>query len=210
MQKRKNMKILLVSETYPPDTNGAAIAVERLAKAFAKGHKVTVVGPAATFNDGIENLKNLKIFRVQSVSLHPIHPYFRAIFKPGLKKMMTKIIDEVKPDIIHINNHMSLGRTALTLGKERNIPVIGTNHFMPENLLEYFPKFMARSITKILWKDFLTVFNRVDFVTAPSNIAIKMIVDLGLKTPRKVISNGLDLKSFKKSKVDLNFYKNTK
>ena len=30
------MKILLVSETYPPDTNGAAIAVERLAKAFAK------------------------------------------------------------------------------------------------------------------------------------------------------------------------------
>ena len=68
--------------------------------------------------------------------------------------MMTKIIDEVKPDIIHINNHMSLGRTALTLGKERNIPVIGTNHFMPENLLEYFPKFMARSITKFCGRTF--------------------------------------------------------
>lgn len=205
------MKILLVSETYPPDTNGAAIAVERLAKGFAqKGHKVFVMGPSDSFNDEIENLKNLRIFRIQSVSLKPIHPYFRAILKPGLNKMMTKIIDEIKPDIIHINNHMSLGRTALTIAKKKNIPIIGTNHFMPENLLEYFPKSFGKPLTKIMWNDFLGVFNRLDYVTAPSKIAIKMIVDMGLITPRKVISNGLDLKTFKKCKVDSDFYKKYK
>lgn len=205
------MKILLISETYPPDTNGAAIAVERLAKGFAqKGHKVSVIGPSDSFNDNIENLKNLKIFRVQTVSLKPIHPYFRAILKPGLKKMITHIIDEVKPDIIHINNHMSLGRTALTIAKKKNIPIIGTNHFMPENLLEYFPNSFGKPLTKIMWNDFLSVYNRVDYVTAPSKIAIKMIVDMGLKTPRKVISNGLDLKIFKKCKVDTDFYKKYK
>ncbi len=205
------MNILLVSETYPPDTNGAAIAVERLAKGFAqKGHNVFVIGPSARFKDETETSKNLKIFRIQTIPLKPIHPYFRAILKPGLKNMLSKIIDEVKPDIIHINNHMLLGRTAFAIAKQNGIPVIGTNHFMPENLLEYFPKSFEKPLTKLMWNDFLRVFDKLDFVTSPSNIAVKMIVDLGLKSPTKVISNGLDLKSFIKYKVDSKIYKKYK
>jgi 1,2-diacylglycerol 3-alpha-glucosyltransferase len=83
---------------------------------------------------------------------------------------------------------------------------MGTNHFMPNNIMEYFPRIMSKPATRYMWKDFIKIYNRLDYVTAPTHVALKMIKDLGLKTPSQVISNGIDLNEFKRVKIDETVY----
>lgn len=199
----------MASETYPPDTNGAAIFVGRLANDLAQaGHEIMVVAPSTKFKDEIQKgNNNLTIFRIRSISLKPIHPYFRAIFRINLTEKINAIVDDFTPDIIHIHNHFLIGRACLSIAKKEDIPIIGTNHFMPDNLTEYFPKATEKKISDYMWKDFLKVYNQLDYVTAPSQSAVKMIRDLGLTVPAEVISNGIDLSKFSPQKVDNNIYK---
>ena len=194
-------RILLASETYPPDVNGAAVFVERLATMLSKnGHEILVVAPSPTYEDMLETpAPHLKVQRVKSVPLKPIHPYFRITWKGGLTPKIRKVITDFKPDLMHIHNHFLLGRTCLKIAKQKGIPVIGTNHFMPDNLLEYFPKVSRGTVSNYMWKDLIKTYNQLDYVTAPTKVALNMIKELGLDLPSKVISNGIDLEEFKKS-----------
>ena len=201
-------RIILASETYPPDVNGAAIFVKRLATMLAEnGHEVMVIVPGTTNKDKLEKVKpNLREFRVKTISIKPIHPHFRAVWKAGLTKKIEKAVLDFKPDIIHIHNHIMIGRTCLKVAKKHHIPIMGTNHFMPDNLIEYFPGFLSKTASHYMWMDFITVYNRLAYVTAPTHVALKMIKDLGLKAPSEVISNGIDLSHFKKIKTDKKIY----
>lgn len=196
------MKILIASETYPPDVNGAAIFTQRLATGMSKNNEVTVLAPGKRFRDETEHDGNVKIYRLKSASLKPFHPYFRMIYKIGLNEKVKKIIRKTKPDIIHIQNHFSLGKACLNAAKKLNIPIIGTNHFMPENLLQYFPGPLKKHVAHHMWNDFIKIYNQLDYVVAPTKAAMDMILAKGLKTRNQVISNGIDLDKFKKIKPD--------
>jgi len=196
------MKILIASETYPPDVNGAAIFTERLATELSKNNDVVVLAPGKRFKDEVEYNGSLKIFRLKSASLKPFHPSFRMIYKVGLNERVKKIIRGFKPDIIHIQNHFSLGKACLSAASKLDIPIIGTNHFMPENLLQYFPAPLKKHVAHHMWSDFIKVYNRLDYVTAPTKAAIEMVIKKGLKNTNEVISNGIDLNKFRKIQPD--------
>ena len=198
----EKLKILIANETYPPDINGAAKFSSQLAVSLAdKGHQVAVIAPSVTVKDEIEIKNNLKIFRMRSISIKKIHPYFRVIIPLDINKKVEKIIKDFKPDIIHIQNHFILGRACLKSVKKNNIPIIGTNHFMPDNLLEYLPAIVAKKANDIMWKDFVKIYNQLDYVTSPSLAAKALIKKIGLKNNIAVISNGVNLNKFKPTKV---------
>jgi 1,2-diacylglycerol 3-alpha-glucosyltransferase len=200
----KKLNIVIASETYPPDMNGAAIFTERLAKELSRrGHKVLMVAPNVRFKDESEIDKDgFEIFRVKSIPAKLIHPYFRFIDVVGLGGKIKRKIKKFQPDIIHIQNHFSLGNAALKAGKSLKIPIMGTNHFMPDNLLQYLPTFFHKEAAKIMWKHFKMVYKKLDFITSPSNAAVQMIKDKGLKNDMTVISNGINLAKFKKAPKD--------
>lgn len=201
------MKILIASETYLPDVNGAAIFTHRLAKELSKEHTVAVIAPNIRFRNETRKDGNITEYRLKSTSLKPFHPYFRLVYRLGLNERIVSVIRKFKPDIIHIQNHFSVGKACLVAARKLNIPVIGTNHFMPENLLQYFPKPVHKAIAHYMWDDFLHVYEKLDYVTAPSKAAVQMIKDLGLKNRTKVISNGIDLSKFKKVRPSDSFFK---
>jgi len=194
------MRILIASETYPPHLNGAAVFTERLAKNLSKkGHKVCVVVPATKFDDELEiNDHGVVIYRLRSLPLKGIYPNFRVVTKPDIYPAVKKIIKKFQPDVIHIQNHFAIGRTCLYAAKKMKIPIVGTNHFMPENITQVFPDFISKALTKVFWDDFLRVFNRLDYVTAPSQAAVDMIKAVGFKKRAEPVSNGMDLSKFKK------------
>lgn len=206
----KKFKILIATETYPPETNGAAIFTERLAMGLAEnGHRVAVIAPGKKFKDEIEN-DLVKIYRIKSLLIKSIHPYFRFVFPLNLNKKIKRIIEEFNPQIIHIQNHFLLGRSCLINAKKLNIPIIGTNHFMPENILLYFPHFLRSKIKLKLWKDFLKNYNQLAHVTTPSNAAKKILEDNELKVNISVISNGINLEDLKKEKIQKKIYEKFK
>jgi len=204
------MKILIASETYPTKTHidGCAVFTERLAKGLAKkGHKVLAIGPNSEFRDSLDNERpNLKIFRLKSFLVKPIHSRFRFIYNVNLYWKLKKIVKNFKPDIIHIQNHMTVGRILLNIAKKINVPIGGTNHFMPENLIQWMP-FGKEKTSRIMWFDFRRVFEKLDFVTTPTLAASNLLKSVGFNKNITVISNGIDLTKFKKYSVNKHFLK---
>src|SRR3989304_2564626 len=163
--EEKKMRILLANETYPPNLNGCAVFTQRLAQNLAKkGHKVAVIAPSEKFGNKKETDEfGVTIYRLRSVPIKVIHPNFRVITKPDIYPVVRKIVREFEPDVIHIQNHFTLGRACLKAAKKTYTPIVGTNHFMPDNLVQFAPNFIEGTMIRIMWNDFLKVYNKLDY-----------------------------------------------
>lgn len=198
--EEKKIRILIANETYPPNLNGCAVFTQRLAQNLVKrGHEVAVVAPGLKFGDYLEKDQyGVNVYGLRSIPIKVIHPNYRMMTKADISTSVLKIVTEFQPDVIHIQNHFSLGRACLRIAKKQGIAIIGTNHFMPENHLQFAPKIAEGTMAKVLWNDFLRVYNQLDCVTAPSRAAAQMLYDVGYKKKAEVVSNGMEFDKFKK------------
>ena len=207
----KKLKVLIVNETYLPNMSGVVRFSQELSNYLIKaGHQVVIMAPSTSIKDEVQNSGGLIIFRMKSVSVKGFHPNFRIVSPLNINRKAAKIIQNFKPDIIHIQNHFTLGKACLKAAKNMQIPIIGTSHFMPNNLLEYIPlpNILAHKTNSLMWKNFVRVYNQLDYVTSPTSAAEALIKKVGLKNKITVISNGIDLNKFKKIEVnDKNFIK---
>lgn len=192
------MKIIIATDNYYPNVNGASYFTQRLARGLLKeGHKILIITPSRHKQDERFKQNGINIFGIRSIPLERIR-----IARPfGVKQELKKIIKEFSPDIIHIQSHFAVSRKTAIIARELKIPVIGTNHFMPGNLIAYLPlpNFIAERTGNIFWYFFLKVFKKIDAVTSPTYSAAASINRIGLLKPVHVISNGLDLGIFKAS-----------
>ncbi|UCG68627.1 MAG: glycosyltransferase [Thermoplasmata archaeon] len=190
------MKILLATESYHPNIDGGAIARRNLAIRLKKrGHEVGVVAPGFRLENYEEYLDGIRIFRVAGRTL-PIYTDYKFCVYP--LREVKRIIKEFEPDVIDMNSPYPIGVSTLTYGKKMGIPVIGTIHVQPENMLLTIEKakFLFRILEKLAWLYIINVFNRCDYVTSPTQTAIDMLRSNGLKTKAKAISSGIDLNLF--------------
>lgn len=196
------LRVLIASDTFPPDINGAARFTERLAGGLVRnGNNVHVVAPAydknwGTFvetHDGVE----MTVHRLRSRKLI-VHKTLRFVPPFTFKKHIDTILDDFEPDAIHSQSHLVLGRVLAKSGRERNINLIATNHLMPENMLRYIPlpKFLEKQIVKTLWKDSGKVLSKFDQVTTPTRRAAQLLENAsGIKNVL-AISCGIDATKF--------------
>ena len=193
-------KVLVACDTYPPQLNGAAVAAQRLAQGLAdRGNRVAVVAPNMAFRDEeqVEPASpGLTVHRIKSFPTKPVHPQFRVPSWVRINAKLSRIFDRVEPDLVHLQNHFILGRGCLKQARKRGIPVIGTNHFLPANLFEYFPKPLRPAFSGVMWTHWMRVYNRLDCVVSPSNTCLGVLRQVGLTAPSRVISNGVDLARF--------------
>jgi len=78
------------------------------------------------------------------------------------------------------------------------VPVIGTNHFLPENLLPYLDKLPLPRKVKIdvLWRLMLWTYNRLRVVTTPTETAANIIRQQNIHVPVISVSCGVDTQHF--------------
>lgn len=203
------MKVLLVTDTYVPDVNGTAVFVYRLAQMMAgAGHEVYVAAPARSFrHERYSHQPNVTVFGVPSASIFN-YAYFRAPTTLFSKKKLEAFIKEVNPDIIHLQQHFMIGREVRGIARRLGIPTIGTNHFLPENLVHYMPKVMHKPLSVFGFNQLLSVYGDLHVVTTPTATAAGVIEEIGFTSKIIPISNGIDLKRFSpKNKGDYLFKK---
>jgi len=192
------MKILIVTDTYYPNVNGAAYFTYRLANALAqRGHSIFVMCPSQSFANTISNDNGVVVYGIRSIHI-PIYKNFRISSLAISQKNIGRIIDKISPEIVHIQNHFMIGRGATIAAKKRGIPVIGTNHFMPENLVHYLhlPNTTKERLQKFGWKQCIEVFEQLDRVTTPTKTAADLLRQAGFNKDILPISCGIDLKRF--------------
>jgi len=126
------MKILFLSDSFPPDSlGGAEIASFNLAKTLAnKGHDLLVV---TTVQDkdkaGEEKYQGLKVFKIYVKEYHPIFTNYLSLWNPSAFRQVEKIVKEVGPDIIHAQNiHHYLSYHCLKVARKYAKGVFLTAH----------------------------------------------------------------------------------
>ena len=187
------MRIIISSSTYAPAMNGQAVFTTNLAEGLAKiGHQVMVIidsrhGKASTTYEN-----EVQIAELSSISLEKFRSGVN--FAPFPKKEIRQLFDAFRPDLVHIQDHYPSCRSVANIAQEYGIKIVGSNHYVPENLAPYIPlySFLEPVFNWFLWQWMLNLYKRLDVVTAQSTAAAKILRRVGLKMPIIPISCGID------------------
>jgi 1,2-diacylglycerol 3-alpha-glucosyltransferase len=197
-----DMKILIPSDLYWPTINGVSTFSRTLALGLAKrGHQVVVIAPSQTGKKHIEMDGNYKIVRTASVPF-PFYQKFKISVSPY--REVKRVINEFQPDVIHIQMLMMIGQAAMRHGNKLDIPIVSTNHAIPENLMDNLKLLapVARPISYMLKRYGTRFHSKADYVTLPTQSAIDMFGSEveRITVPIAPVSNGIDLSRFHPAK----------
>ncbi|WP_084467824.1 glycosyltransferase [Actinokineospora inagensis] len=188
--------VLIAADTFPPDVNGAANFADRLARGLAgRGLDVHVVCPSPDGRPGTSVVAGVTVHRISSWRT-PFHPTFRICLPWRASREVAPLLDRLDPDVVHVQAHFGVGRTTLGAATRRGVPVVATNHFMPENLFGYspIPRFLHRGLARLAYLDLRRIFGRASVITAPTPTAAALLHHRGLTA--RAISCGIDLSRF--------------
>jgi len=191
------MRILIAETPQYIAFHGQAIFTVNLAEGLARrGHEVLVVASSESGHANHLQRNGVEVEAVRSLSLKLFHPDAHYPLFSG--KAVHRIFNDFQPEIVHIQDHYVLSRSILITAHKHGGKVVGTNHFMPENLAPYVPGLakLKPAFNWVLWHWTLNTYNRLDMVTAPSKTAADMLRSQGLRTPVIPISCGIDLRRF--------------
>ncbi len=191
------MKILISSESYWPNKDGGAIFEHRLVHDLIKdGHEVAVLVPGSRWRSYIEEDGKSLIYRVASVPLLFNRDGYRISYYA--RAQVQRALDEFRPDIIHINTMALTGISLARHAKKRTIPMIATNHLMPENVLMSLGQLQhVRLVKKLFWKIIVRFHEQFALVTSPTQTAVNLLHKYGLRRPLETVSNGIDTERYR-------------
>jgi glycosyltransferase involved in cell wall biosynthesis len=172
------LKIVIGADTFAPEINGSATFSASLAGGMAaRGHEVHIVAPAGhKGGQGIFMEEHggelVTVHRLHSWRYRP-HPWLRFALPWRIQANSAHILDTVKPDVVHFQSNIVVGRGLSKQAIRRGIRLIATNHVMPENLLEFslVPRFMQGMIVWWSWWDAGRVYGRAERVSTPTRRA---------------------------------------
>lgn len=192
------MRILIASDTYPPDINGASIFASRLgARLATEGHEVHHVAPGAGPASPVNPIQAaVGLTRVSSFT-YPWASDFRIANPFWVRQEVQKAVARFKPDVVHAQAHFVVGRAAISVARRHHLPVVATNHFMPENLVPQLPVYLTdrvtRSLEHIAWSDAAAVLRTVDVLTSPTQFAADLLSRKTGIVGVRVVSNGVSI-----------------
>lgn len=135
------MKILFLSDDFPPKGAGGAAAVAySVALGFKKrGYEVIVLTAVRNEKDsGWYEVNGIRVYAFQS-SYHERWRAYRSLYNPDSISHIRMILEKEKPDIVHAHNvHFYISYQALRLAKKSGAKVILTAH---DCMLFHYGKF---------------------------------------------------------------------
>ncbi len=194
------MKIAIFSDAFYPQINGIVTSILSLAGNMAdRGHEVVIVAPSYRKLDEIE-IPGVRILRVPSISasfyddFKWTNPFSYATYKALRKENI---------DIIHFMTPVFISMLGIKFARKRGIPVVGTFHTFIANP-KYFEHLFSGPVKaneEIAWKYLNLYYNCADFVSAPTEEAVRVISEHNCTAPLEAVSNGIDFKQFDNSRA---------
>lgn len=191
------MRIMIATDQYPPMVGGVSTVTSNLAQDLAEvGHRVCVVAPGSSHHAVHGQRERVHIYRFASFELPGTQGQRIALLPAG---PISDLMRTFQPDVVHIHSPLVLGTIAQGLAATHHIPMIGTNHYMPLNVLPRLDRatLVYRGVGTLTYRYLVGFYNRCDFVTAPTGVALDLLKRRGLRVPARAISNGVDLCRFR-------------
>ncbi|GAA1831510.1 glycosyltransferase [Microlunatus capsulatus] len=192
------MRVLLAADQYPEYINGAATFTSRLATGLAaRGHTVDLVWPSVDGRPHYGIDAGVRVHRVSSLRL-PTSAEIRTCTPWAVSREVRTVLGRARPDVVHVQSHFALGRALVREARTACLPVLATNHFMPENLTHHVPllRHASAAAARAAWADLARVYRAVDAITAPTQRAVALLAAATDLPPATAISCGIDLERF--------------
>lgn len=177
------MHIEFVTDTYPPDVNGAAKTLKYLVICLRKaGHHVTLIGPHP---ESVLKIASFRVPKDAGVSLGLVR-------KCRLKSWW----QENRPDVVYVAGEAFLGCSAIKAAAELGIPTIAGYH---TNYSQYASNWRLKFLAKPAIRHMRKFHNRASTTVVPSTSVMKELSTQGFPEVH-VIGRGVDTGLFHPSK----------
>lgn len=197
------LRVVVGADTFAPDVNGAARFTERLAAGLAaRGHDVHVVSPSPDGGPRTQPFGAVTVHRLASVRT-PVHESFRVARPWRVARDVDRLLDRLRPDVVHAQSHFPVSRSLAAAAARTDVPLVMTNHFMPENLFGHarVPAALQRAAAALAWRDLARVFGRAQVVTAPTPRAVELLGRAGGVHGARAVSCGIDLAGYGRTRA---------
>jgi len=192
------MKIVIGHDAFYPNVDGASYFTQRLALYLKKaGHDIFVIANSQTTSSHSDVYHGIPMFRLGSspIFVNDYRLYIPTLFKTAKLK---KAIKGFGPNMVHIQGNFPLDQAIFEAARDLALPVVATNHCMPQNMSHYLPlssrgKKLADKVFYYTMKKF---YMKCDRLTTPTVTARDYLYNTGVTKEVTPISCGIDLEIF--------------
>ncbi|MBC7080648.1 MAG: glycosyltransferase [Thermoplasmatales archaeon] len=191
------MKIAWFTDTWLPTRDGVVTSLLAFKKEIEKkGNEVYIFAP------GKENCENDNVFYYKSRPFKKYENYRFVSFPSFFSKRTERIIEKIKPGIIHSHSPGFMGVHALIASYKKEIPLFFTYHtFIDDSAyLIIRDKNFQNFAKKLLYQWLRYYMKRCSCIIAPSNYTARYINEKIIEKNIEVIPTGIDLKRFETKK----------
>jgi phosphatidylinositol alpha 1,6-mannosyltransferase len=189
------MRIVIVAESFLPQTNGVVHSVLRvLDHLAARGDDVLVVAPDA----GPEVPATVAGARVVTVPAWSFPGYADVRVATGRVSPLTAILRDFGPDVVHLASPFALGWRAALAAAALDLPVVAVYQ---TDVPTYAGRYGVRGVENLLWKRVRDLHGRADLTLAPSTATIRTLEERGVERLR-LWRRGVDTDRFSPARRD--------
>lgn len=183
------MRIVIVAESFLPQTNGVVHSVLRvLDHLAARGDDVLVVAPDA----GPDVPATVGGARVVTVPAWSFPGYADVRVATGRVSPITAILRDFGPDVVHLASPFALGWRAALAASALDLPVVAVYQ---TDVPTYAGRYGVRGVENLLWKRVRDLHGRADLTLAPSTATIRTLEERGVERLR-LWRRGVDTERF--------------
>ncbi len=195
------MKIVLVTETFPPEVNGVAMTLHRVVTGLQSfGHEVSVVRPRQKADTGpkYSTANGTRPYGELLLGGIPIPRYPGLQFGLPTVGILQKTWRKEKPDLVHIATEGPLGKSALGAATKLGIPISSSFH---TNFHTYGKHYGYGKLVSPLMAFFKRFHNKTAATFVPSVEVVRELEGYGFDNV-KILARGVDTQLFDPARRD--------
>ncbi|MEU8522180.1 glycosyltransferase family 1 protein [Streptomyces sp. NBC_01216] len=161
------MRVVIVTESFPPDVNGVAHCAQQTARHLVRrGHEPLVIAPAASARlvNGLDTDAPCPVVRVPSLPL-PGYPQVRVALP---SRRVAAAIAEHRADLVHLAGPFVLGARGMTAASRLGLPTVAVYQ---TDLAGYARTYVGAG-AGTAWRRLRAVHGAADRTLAPSTAAM--------------------------------------
>lgn len=194
------MRFSILTDTFPPDINGVALTIRRLALELANaGDEVEVVRPQVKGGfpvPGPEDSKSPPAYELLECPGLPL-PFCQGVrFALPQKRLLKSRWSQHRPDAIYVATEGLLGHSALRVARELDIPVASGFHTHFEQYLDFYHLSLLCPIAGRYLKRF---HNRTACTLVPTQKLVASFSERGYRNVHR-LGRGVDITRFTPAK----------
>ncbi|NEE23544.1 glycosyltransferase family 1 protein [Streptomyces sp. SID7499] len=188
------MRVVIVTESFPPDVNGVAHCALQTARHLVdRGHATVVVAPAPAPGHKPDTFAPCPVVHVPSLPL-PGYPQVRVALP---SRRLTATLVEHRADVVHLASPFVLGVRGMAAAARLGIPAVAVYQ---TDLAGYARTYMGAG-EAAAWRRIRSVHGAADLTLAPSSAALHDLETHGV--PRvELWPRGVDTERFRPDRRD--------